>query len=208
MEQNQQTQPPQPPVFNQPQQPQPAAPQYQPRMTAKPMMNPIESVVTCIKKYFTFKGRARRSEFWWFALLLFVLNILSSFLGLISPTVSLVLSICIILLYIPQLAVLTRRLHDANHSGWWVVMLILCALGYVGSYAYLLGPDIDAITNTADMMAVSEKLVDSIKSSPGIAALMIGCSFGTLIIFIITLVFSLQDSKWDTNKYGSSPKYQ
>ena len=208
MEQNQQ---PQPPVFNQPQPPQPpqpAAPQYQPRVTAKPMMNPIESVVTCIKKYFTFKGRARRSEFWWFALLLFILNILATSLGLISPTISLVLSICIILLYIPQLAVLTRRLHDANHSGWWVVMLILCALGYVGSYAYLLGPDIDAITNTADMMAVSEKLVDSIKSSPGIAALMIGCSFGTFIIFIITLVFSLQDSKWDTNKYGPSPKYQ
>jgi len=204
MEQNQ----PQPPVFNQQQ---PAAPQYQPRVTATPMMNPIESVTACLKKFFNFKGRARRSEFWWFALSLVVLNVLSSFLGLISPAVSLVLSICVIVLYIPQLAVLTRRLHDGGHSGWWVVMQIVCMLCYMGCYAYLLGPNIDSFTNassTDDVMAMSQQLVESIQASPALATVMMCGAFGSLILFIITLIFALQDSKWDANKYGPSPKYK
>lgn len=34
-----------------------------------PMMSFGESVKTCFQKYVTFKGRARRSEYWWFWLL-------------------------------------------------------------------------------------------------------------------------------------------
>lgn len=159
MEQNQQ---PQPPVFNQPPQPaQPAGPQFQPRVTVKPMMNPVESVVTCIKKYFNFKGRARRSEFWWFALSIVLLYFLSTFLGFVVPAVSLVISICVILLFIPNVAALTRRLHDANHSGWWVASLLICLVGYMASYAYLLGPNIDSFTNTADPFALAVDTVIS-----------------------------------------------
>ncbi len=202
MEQNQQ---PQPPVFNQP--PQPAGPQFQPRVSVKPMMNPVESVVTCIKKYFNFKGRARRSEFWWFALLIVLLNFLSTFLGFVVPAVSLVISICLILLFIPNVAALTRRLHDANHSGWWVASLLICLVGYMASYAYLLGPNIDSFTNTADPFALAERLAESIQSSPIVATIMACCSFGVFILFIITLIFALQDSKWGENKYGPSPKY-
>ena len=65
MEQNQQSQP---PVFNPQGQAQQPAPQYQPRVTASPMMDPVTAVKTCFKKYFDFKGRARRSEFWWLPL--------------------------------------------------------------------------------------------------------------------------------------------
>lgn len=35
----------------------------------KPQMNFVEAVKTCLSKYATFNGRARRSEFWWFYLL-------------------------------------------------------------------------------------------------------------------------------------------
>jgi uncharacterized membrane protein YhaH (DUF805 family) len=31
-------------------------------------MNITESISTCYNKYFTFKGRASRSEYWWFTL--------------------------------------------------------------------------------------------------------------------------------------------
>ena len=171
------------------------------------MMNPVESVVTCIKKYFIFKGRARRSEFWWFALAIVLLNFLSSFLGFVVPAVSLVISICVILLFIPNVAALTRRLHDANHSGWWVASLLICLVGYMASYAYLLGPNIDSFTNTADPFALAERIAESIQSSPIVATIMACCSFGAFILFIITLIFALQDSKWGENKYGPSPKY-
>ena len=64
MEQNNQQ--PLPPVFNQPQQQQMPSqmPQYQPRVTARPMMGFWEAVKTCFKKYVNCKGRARRSEAW------------------------------------------------------------------------------------------------------------------------------------------------
>lgn len=40
-----------------------------------PMMSFGESVKTCFQKYVTFKGRARRSEYWWFCLLNCIVSI-------------------------------------------------------------------------------------------------------------------------------------
>lgn len=42
-----------------------------------PMMSFGESVKTCFQKYVTFKGRARRSEYWWFCLLNFIVSIVT-----------------------------------------------------------------------------------------------------------------------------------
>ena len=77
----------------------------------------------------------------------------------------------------------------------------------MASYAYLLGPNIDSFTNATDPMALAGELAESIKSSPIVATIMACCSFGVFILFIITFIFALQDSKWGENKYGPSPKY-
>ena len=42
-----------------------------------PMMSFGESVKTCFQKYVTLKGRARRSEYWWFCLLNFIVSIVT-----------------------------------------------------------------------------------------------------------------------------------
>lgn len=42
-----------------------------------PMMSFGESVKTCFQKYVTFKGRARRSEYWWFCLLNCIVSIIT-----------------------------------------------------------------------------------------------------------------------------------
>lgn len=44
-----------------------------------PMMSFGESVKTCFQKYVTFKGRARRSEYWWFCLLNLIVSIVTSY---------------------------------------------------------------------------------------------------------------------------------
>ena len=46
----------------------------------KPQMNFVEAVKTCLSKYATFNGRARRSEFWWFYLLTCIPGFLMSLL--------------------------------------------------------------------------------------------------------------------------------
>ena len=206
MEQNQQ---PLPPVFNQPQQaPQQPAPQYQPSVTATPMMDPVTAVKTCFKKYFDFKGRARRSEFWWFVLFVIIVSSALTFLSALVPAIgylSLAFSLAVI---IPQFAALVRRLHDTNHSGWWALLMVLCFLGYYGCFAYLLGPNIENLVNITDPMEMGMQMVDSIQASPGVATAMMVCLFGAIILAIVNIIFAVFDSKWNTNKYGPSPKYK
>ncbi len=74
-------------------------------------MTIIDSVKTCVlQKYANFEGRAKRSEFWWFWLVTFVL----SYIPLIGIVVSLGL-------LVPSIAVGIRRMHDVNKSGWWIL---------------------------------------------------------------------------------------
>ena len=77
MEQNQQS-----PVFDQQPDQQPSAPQYEPYV---PIMGFGQAVKTCFKKYFDFKGRARRSEYWWFNLfnciVTFIWSLIASFIS-------------------------------------------------------------------------------------------------------------------------------
>jgi len=83
-------------------------------------MSFIESVKTVLfQKYATFKGRASRSEYWWFALFMF----LTGFIGLVSEIINGIISL---LIFIPSIAVMVRRLHDTNNSG----LLLLGPLGF------------------------------------------------------------------------------
>ena len=56
----------------------PAAPVQPVQAAPLPMMSFMESIKICLAKAFTFKGRARRSEFWWFVLCYFVIDQLLS----------------------------------------------------------------------------------------------------------------------------------
>lgn len=80
--------------------------------------------------FFDFKGRASRSEFWWFMLFIGLVNVGVSLLMIILPpaiggTLSLIVSL---LLLPPNLGLTVRRFHDRNLRGWWI-LLPLFALG-------------------------------------------------------------------------------
>ena len=145
-----------PPAFNQPQAPQNQAPD--PISTfGRPMMSFIETVKTCvIDKYCCFTGRARRSEFWWFYL---AQQILGSVVGwiamgiylknhtmfdyindpitfLTSPAMIIMGIYCLIML-LPTLGAMVRRLHDTNRSGKWLLMLLLSVIPIAGTIIVL-----------------------------------------------------------------------
>ena len=200
MEQNQN---PQPPVFNKPQGQQPEQP-YQARVMARPMMEPVEAVKTCFKKFSDFKGRARRSEYWWFMLFTLVVWWVISFLGTMTPVFTYIGLILVLLLSIPQFAALTRRLHDSNHSGWWVFAMFVCFLVFYGSFAVMLAPHMSALMGEGDNMAITL----AVHPSPQAMSVAAVAGFCYFILFIITLVFAVMDSHWTENKYGPSPKYQ
>lgn len=76
-----------------------------------PKLRLDEAIITCFKKYATFSGRARRSEFWWWTLFAFVVCI--------TPYVG---GIAVYVLFLPSLSVSVRRMHDIGKSDMYVAM--------------------------------------------------------------------------------------
>jgi len=91
--------------------------------------------VTCMKKYADFSGRARRSEFWWYRLA--VVLILAA--GAIITHGSVLTDLVSLAFFLPDLAVSTRRLHDLNRSGWWV-LLSFTGIGVISLIVLLAWP--------------------------------------------------------------------
>ena len=89
-----------------------------------------EAVTICLtKKYCRLKGRASRSEFWWFCLFTFILNIIVALLGSLLPALgSIVSAVQALWLLLPTVSVSTRRLHDRDLSGWWQMLPLAAAL--------------------------------------------------------------------------------
>ncbi|MFT7120572.1 MAG: uncharacterized membrane protein YhaH (DUF805 family) [Neolewinella sp.] len=95
----------------------------------------IEYYKTAISKYADFTGRARRSEYWFFALGNFLIYIGLAFLGGMiagatgSETAGIAIYGLLVLFYlgiiIPTLSCGVRRMHDAGRSGWWIIVPIV-----------------------------------------------------------------------------------
>lgn len=124
-----------------------------------------EAVRTCLReKYFTFSGRASRSEYWWFVLfqilvsialvgLFFMLggvnSIQSGQMTTLSIIVMIVAGLLWLYLYIPFITVYVRRFHDYNLSGWWVLaVFVIGAVPYVGFVASIVAFVITVLKGT------------------------------------------------------------
>ena len=104
------------------------------------------AIEVCLAEYFTFRGRASRSEYWFFALFMLLMSIggeiadnLSGFR--IAPDVGLFGTILAIALFIPSLAVTSRRFHDAGWSFWWYLMVLLPVIGWIFIFYVLVTRD-------------------------------------------------------------------
>lgn len=103
------------------------------------------TMVTALKKYAQFSGRARRSEYWLWVLFTiiinFAFNFFQGFFSVISPETAMVLEAlgCIVYIafLIPGLAVFCRRLHDTGRSGWNWLWYLLPFIGWIVVFVYL-----------------------------------------------------------------------
>lgn len=90
-----------------------------------PMLGFQESVVRCLRKYATFRGRATRAEYWWFSLFNTLLGMVvyaavQHLMG--TEAADGAASIVQLALFLPMLAVGVRRLHDIDFRGWWMLL--------------------------------------------------------------------------------------
>ena len=84
-----------------------------------------------LRNYTNFSGRARRKEYWYFFLVQIGLIIIAMILDTIifDTGVGLFYILVALGLFIPNLAVTMRRLHDTNRSGWWILISFVPLLG-------------------------------------------------------------------------------
>lgn len=102
-----------------------------------------EAVSSCFSNYATFKGRASRSEYWFFTLFGVLAIFGSGFVAgaLQSAAVGGPATVAILFgLALPQLAVTVRRFHDSDKSGWWYLLCLVPIGGIVILIFTLLPP--------------------------------------------------------------------
>ena len=84
-----------------------------------------------LKSYATFTGRARRTEFWMFALVSFLISLGLAVVGAIAGSRGVLQGIYALAVLVPSLAVSVRRLHDTNRSGWWMLVGLVPLVGAI-----------------------------------------------------------------------------
>lgn len=90
-----------------------------------------------LKQYADFNGRARRQEYWMFVLfnMIFVAvaALLDNLLGLTVGELpyGVLYFIYALFVLIPGLAVVVRRLHDINKSGWMILVSLIPFVGAI-----------------------------------------------------------------------------
>jgi uncharacterized membrane protein YhaH (DUF805 family) len=106
-----------------------------------------EAIQSGFKNYVTWRGRATRSEFWWWMLFVYLVQIPFSIIYSISVQnlvnegtfeigmffnwayyLMLVVSLVLVL---PSISVLIRRLHDTDRSGGWYWILLIPVVGTI-----------------------------------------------------------------------------
>lgn len=93
--------------------------------------------------YCNFSGRSSRSEYWWYALFLFILNFVLGFIlnAIFSQgTASIISGIVGLALFLPGLGLSVRRMHDIGNSGWWVLINLIPVIGWI-YFIYLAAKD-------------------------------------------------------------------
>jgi uncharacterized membrane protein YhaH (DUF805 family) len=99
-----------------------------------------------LKKYAVFSGRSRRMEFWYFVLfniiVAVVLALIDTLLGTTTGVSSfgLLSGIYSLAVLIPTLAVIVRRLHDIDRTGWWILINLIPLIGTIVLLVFELTP--------------------------------------------------------------------
>lgn len=150
---------------------------------------------TAFRRVLDYKGRSRRSEFGWFVLVSTLLDLLYSILLMFSrrflvmslPGVPyLLLHELVFLIHMPVLiALLVRRLHDINRSGWWALLLVIL-------------PGVEAASRAMQRLALFSEAKDAID--------LISTVLHFALVAIGFLALLLKEGTPGPNRFGLDPK--
>ena len=171
-----------------------------------------KAVATCFSKLFTFKGRARRSEYWCFMLFIIILqSVIMAGCELFDTMTSIGQSqgadvtikfagsylqrILLWVLYFMGLTVTVRRLHDVDCNGWFVLLLYILPIIIME----IESASFDTIGQSFDSSVVAPNVVaGAFKSHVIIMYFVVADLIASLIIFC-------KPGTEGPNSYGADP---
>lgn len=158
-------------------------------------------ILSPIRKYADFSGRATRGEYWLFMLaqgvvygLVVTLAILSfagnphpSFMSVLAGLGGFLLMISFMNLglFIPNLAVTVRRLHDTGHSAWYLLLNLPSVIANIATLGGVMGK------------ASSAHLDGMTPALPGLILSLIGALCNLYFLWLV-----IKPGDEDTNRFG------
>ncbi|NOX41979.1 MAG: DUF805 domain-containing protein [Alphaproteobacteria bacterium] len=134
-------------------------------------MNMGAAVRSCFAKYVTFSGRALRSEYWWFTLfnllMSVVLNIVDAVVFGSGGQVAILSAIYSLIVLLPAISVMVRRLHDHGRTGWWFFIMLVPMIGMLVLLYWMIvkgsdeANDYGPVPGSEDEAAPQDSFVDS-----------------------------------------------
>ena len=159
-----------------------------------------QAILTCFRKYFTFSGRASRSEYWWFTLFCIlgaaIFGAIEGFINGITRTENgptLMSGAFNLATFIPSFSVGFRRMHDTGRSGLYLFYPLLAILG-LATFVGL----------TGGFEAVQNGTVEDLFT--GTYGFIVGLSVFVIAISpFIVLFWLIRPSQPGPNQYGPNP---
>lgn len=102
----------------------------------------IDAYKRFLKNYANFSGRSTRGDYWWVVLanflIGFVIGFICGILGLDTKVATIISAIYSLAVLVPGIALVVRRLHDINKSGWYYFMGLIPIVGPIIVLIYML----------------------------------------------------------------------
>ena len=90
------------------------------------------SVSMFFNKYVVFAGRAPRAEYWWSMLFIVIVEAILGAVSVIEPSIGgILIGIFGLVIILPSISVMVRRLHDIDRSGWWFWIELVPVVGII-----------------------------------------------------------------------------
>ncbi len=88
------------------------------------MQNFLDINIAILGQFFKIDGVATRLQYWYFVLFTWLVSLGASIADIFIPGNQLE-NLVAVFLFVPSITVAIRRMHDTDHSGWWLLFPIV-----------------------------------------------------------------------------------
>jgi len=107
----------------------------------------VEAYKRFLRNYANFNGRSTRSDYWYVILANYLISFALGFIGGLIPSLSGLMTgltaLYSLAVLVPGIAIVVRRLHDINKSGWYYFIALIPLVGFIILLVFLCTDSVD-----------------------------------------------------------------